>query len=180
MSDGGFIRHGAGRAPAGPREGRASPYPMSRLAPPHDMVDVAREIQQADALLGAVTGGRLELIARQIRALQAEARELLDAARRDGELHRAQCAFKKRPGRVYHLYRRPDGTRYLSMLSPEEWGGAPPHPFDGSYRLEVDMSWTPADQIEARDAGIWGAGREPAPHVTDEAAQLARLLGRGG
>jgi hypothetical protein len=156
---------------------------MSRLAPPHDLVDVAREIQQADALLGAVTSAKLELVVRQIRALQDEALCLLEAAQRDGELHRTACGFKKRPGRVYHLYRRPDGTRYFSMLSPAEWGGAPPHAFEGSYRLEVDMSWTPlharglcadepreapelsAEEIETRDAG--------------EAAQLRQLLGPG-
>ncbi len=49
------------------------------------------------------------------------------------------------------------------MLSPEEWGGSPPHAFEGSYRLEVDMTWTPADEAEARDAE----------------AQPGRLLGRG-
>jgi hypothetical protein len=162
MRDDGYKKHGGGR-----HEGPASssPYPMSRLAAPHELVDVAREIQQADALLGAVTGGKLELIARQIRALLERAREVLDAARRDGDLHRAACNFKKRPGQIYHLYRRDDGARYLSMLSPDEWGRAPPHAFEGSYRLELDMSWTPMDELEARDEG---AG-----------AQLRRFLGRG-
>lgn len=145
MSDDGFIKHGGGRH-EGPA--RTSPYPLSRLSAPHELVDVAREIQQADALLGAVTGGKLALIAQQIRSLQEQARRILDAAQRDGELHRAACNFKKRPGHVYHLYRRDDGVRYLSMLSPEEWGGKPPHAFEGSYRLEVDMSWTPVDEIE--------------------------------
>lgn len=143
----------------------ASPYPLSRLAPRHDLVDVAREIQQADAMLGAVTGGKLEMLARQIRALQEQARAVLDAAQRDGELHRAACGFKKRAGGIYHLYRRGDGGLYFSMLSPEDWGGAPPHAFEGSYRLEADMSWTPLEEIDARD--------------TADAAQIARLLGTG-
>jgi hypothetical protein len=162
MSDDEHTKYGGGR-----HEGaaRSSPYPMSRLSPPHDLVDVAREIQRADALLGAVTSSKLELLARQIRALQAQARDLLEAARRDGELHRAACGFKKRPGGVYHLYRRSDGALYFSMLSPAEWGGAPPHAYAGSYRLEIDMSWTPAEEIDERDAG--------------EGARLARLLGPG-
>jgi hypothetical protein len=123
---------------------------MSRLSPPHDLVDVAREIQQANAILGAVTSAKLEVLARQIRALQEQARAVLEAAQRDGELHRAACSFKKRPGHVYHLYRREDGARYLSMLSPEEWGRAP-HAYEGSYRLEADMSWTRAEAIAERD-----------------------------
>ncbi len=37
------------------------------------------------------------------------------------------------------------------MLSPDDWNGAPPHEFRGTYRLEADSSWTPEDEIEARD-----------------------------
>lgn len=116
------------------------------------MVDVAREIQQADQVLGAVVGNKLEVIAHQIRQLQERAREILDEAHRDSELHRARCNFQKRPGHVYHLYRRDDGSLYFSMLSLEDWGGAPPHRYEGSYRLEPDMSWTPAEEVEERDA----------------------------
>ena len=164
MSDDGYTKHGGGRH-EGPA--RTSPYPLSRLSAPHELVDVAREIQQADALLGAVTGGKLAQIARQIRSLQEQARQVLEAAQRDSELHRAACNFKKRPGHVYHLYRRDDGVRYLSMLSPEEWGSSPPHAFEGSYRLEADMSFTPASQAAARDA-------------EDAGVRLLLDAGRGG
>ncbi len=139
----------SGKQHKGPEH--ASPYPISRLAPAFDLVNVAREIQQADATLGAVTNAKLEVLARQIRALQEQARAVLDAAKRDGDLHRAACSFRKRPGHVYHLYRRADGTQYLSMLSPEDWGGSPPHEFEGSFRLESDMSWTRTEDIEERD-----------------------------
>ena len=37
------------------------------------------------------------------------------------------------------------------MLSPQDYGGKAPHEFLGSYRLEPDMSWTPAPKIEERD-----------------------------
>jgi len=122
---------------------RASPYPLSRLAPPFDLIDIAREIQNADRMLGAVVGGQLDVIAKQIQVLQDQARGLLEKARVAGELHRAGCHFKKRPGHIYHLYRRSDGVAYFSMLSPGDWGGEPPHPFEGSFRLEIDQSFTP-------------------------------------
>ena len=51
----------------------------------------------------------------------------------------------------YHLYERENGTLYFSMLSPDDWGGEAPHTFRGSYRLEADMSWTPEEEIAARD-----------------------------
>lgn len=130
----------------------SSPYPVSRLAPAFDLVDVAKEIQQADAMLGAVVGNQLEVIVEQIRSLQGQARDILDRAQRDADLHRAECQFQRRPGHVYHLYERDDGSLYFSMVAPTEWGGAPPHPPRGSYRLEADMSWTPAEDIEEREA----------------------------
>jgi len=106
---------------------RASPYPISRLAPPFSMVETAKQI------------------ADQIRGLQEKARGLLERARRDQELHRARCNLQRRAGATYHLYRGADGERYWSMLSPADWGGTPPHAFEGSYRLELDMSWTEID-----------------------------------
>lgn len=130
---------------------RTSPYPVSRLAAPHDLVDLAEQIKQADVMLQSVVGGKLEQIAKQITALQDEAREALAGARRDAELHRVACSMRKRPGKTYHLYERQDGHRYFSMLSPEEWGGAPPHRHEGSYRLEYDMAWTPLSEVAARD-----------------------------
>lgn len=122
---------------------RTAPYPMSRLAPAHDLVDVARRIAEADAMIGAVASGKLRVIADQIRALQDEARRILDDTRRDLDLHRARCSFAPRPGQVYHLYRRADAELWLSMIAPSEWDA--PHPFEGSYRLELDRSWTRVD-----------------------------------
>lgn len=140
------------RAGAGHHEGPAStsPYPLSRLAPTFDLVDVAREIQKADAALGNVTVAKLRTIAEQIRALQAQAAAVLTDAKRASELHHAICRFQKRPGHVYHLYRKSDGTRYFSMIAPEEWRDAP-DAFEGSFRLEVDMTWTPLGETAAHD-----------------------------
>ena len=149
MASDGHKRHGGGKHRG---EARTSPYPVSRLAGVHDLVDVAREIQQADQMIGSVVHGQLKVVVDQIRALQEQARGLLEQARRDVDLHRARCNFSRRPGKIYHLYRRPDDELYLSMLSPEDWGDAPPHTFEGSYRLEVDMSWTPVEELAQRDA----------------------------
>lgn len=123
----------------------ASPYPLSRLAPAYGLVDMARVVEEADRVLGSVAGRELELIAEQIRALQEKAREVLERAQRDALLHRAECRFKKQPGGVYHLYRRDEGHVYFSMLSPTDWGGSPPHAYEGSYRLEADQSFSPQD-----------------------------------
>lgn len=137
--DEGLVRHEGDHHP-GPA--RTSPYPVSRLAPAHDLVDTARQIAEADHMIGTVVDAKLQVIAEQIRALQQQAREIMDTAQEDAELHRATCNFVKRPGHTYHLYRRPDGTLYFSMLSPDDWNGRTPHRFEGTFRLEPDFSWT--------------------------------------
>ena len=139
-----------------------APYPVSRMARSVELVDLAREIEKADDMLGATATARLRLIADQVKALQEEARRVLEQTQRDQQLHRAKCNFQRIPGRIYHLYRRGNGERLFSMLAPDEWGGAPPYTFEGSYRLESDMSWTPAEEMERPD---------------ESAALIARLLG---
>lgn len=48
-----------------------------------------------------------------------QARKVLEETKRDAELHHAACNFKKRPGQMYYLYRRSNGTTYFSILSPK-------------------------------------------------------------
>jgi hypothetical protein len=124
--------------------------PLARRAP-IDLIDLASEIQRADETLASVTGGKLQVIAEQIRRLQDQAREVLERAERDAMLHHATCLFRKLPGHVYHLYRKGSGS-YFSMLSPDDWRGSPPDPFVGTFRLEADMSWTPLEGIAQQDA----------------------------
>ncbi len=135
--------------PEHPLATRAIPYPASRLAPRFDLVDIAAEIARADQTVSVVASAKLDVIRKQILALQEEARAVLDEAARAARLHRAKCNFHKVPGHVYHLYQRAEGELYFSMISPTEWGGRPPHRFEGSYRLENDQSFTLLDAEEA-------------------------------
>ncbi len=151
MSDKGLKRY------SGDNHGGAdhsAPYPVSRMAPATELVDLARQIEEADQMLGNVVHAKLKVIAEQMKALQQEARSILESSARDQQLHRAQCQFKRQPGKIYHLYRRSEDALYFSMLSPEEWGGKPPHEFMGSYRLENDMSWTPVEEIGKDEPSI--------------------------
>lgn len=40
------------------------------------------------------------------------------------------------------------------LLLLQEWGGNPPNTFLGSYRLEYDRSWTPAEKVNERERDI--------------------------
>jgi hypothetical protein len=94
----------------------------------------------------------VETIREQMLALQEQARRVLEEARASARLHRARCNFKKIPGNTYHLYRRDGDELYFSMLSPADWRGAPPHSYEGSYRLEADSTWTKSAAVRDRPA----------------------------
>ena len=118
---------------------------------------------------------QLAQIATQIRSLQAQAREVLEAAREDMQLHRAKCNFRRIPGKVYHLYRHSNGELHFSMLSPDDWKGRPPHQFVGSYRRESDLSWVPAAPTWGYSAVI-SSGSKPTLLLPEELSKSRREL----
>lgn len=78
---------------------------------------------QADTFVHANVSNKLQVIAEQVRFLQEQARRVLEEAKSNADLHHVPCNFVKKPGTTYHLYRRPSGQKYFSMLSPEVgWG----------------------------------------------------------
>ena len=158
-----------------------NPRAVRRHNDPMDLVELARSVQNADKFVRATTSGKLQVIVDTIRSLQeqvdtprpppthththtiihslTQARQILETAKRDTQLHHAACNFTKVPGKTYHLYERSDGSTYFSMLSPRDWGSSCPHQFLGSYRLEHDQSWTPEEQIDERSRDITAIDR---------------------
>jgi hypothetical protein len=127
----------------------SSSYPVSRLAPAFHAPDLRDQLGRVEAMLNARTSAKLGLIAEQIRQLQDSARTILHQAEQEQALHQAACAFERKPGHIYHLYRKANGATFWSMLSPADWRGQPPHVFAGSYQLEADYSWTRLGEPEA-------------------------------
>jgi len=115
-----------------------------------DLVALATEVQKADQFVRANAGNKLTVIADQMKYLQEQARKALEEAKRDNDLHHAACNLVKKPGHNYYLYERASGQKYLSILSPEEWGSSCPHEFLAAYKLEYDLSWTPFEYVEKR------------------------------
>lgn len=152
---------------------KSVPYPTSRLAARIELVDMAREIEKADEALGLVVGAKLEVLRDQMRALQEQARKLLEEAQASALLQRAKCNFKKIPGKTYHLYRKSDGDHYFSMLSPDEWGGSPPHAFEGSYKVDIDLSLRPLGDERSRPDG-----KAVVAHLLRGESPVGELMGK--
>ena len=107
-------------------------------------------IFKADKFTRATAGSKLSVIAEQVRFLQEQAKKVLEEAQRDTEINHMACNFKRIPGKIYYIYKRKNGKKYMSMISPEEWGNDCPE-FIAAYKLQHDMSWTPYEQIERKD-----------------------------
>lgn len=122
----------------------------NKHADPMDLVALAQTIQKADEMTKARVGSKLTVIADQIRYLQEQARKHLEDAKRDNILHHAACNMVKKPGTMYYMYERESGQKYMSILSPQEWGASCPHEFVGAYKLEYDQSWTPIEEVEEK------------------------------
>ncbi|XP_023185918.1 uncharacterized protein C1orf50 homolog [Xiphophorus maculatus] len=136
-----------------------SSYQTNRVGDPMDLVALAEQVQKGDDFVKANACNKLTVIADQIRYLQEQAKKVLEEAKRDADLHHAACNIVKKPGNMYYLYQRPSGQKYFSIISPKEWGPSCPHPFLGAFKLQPDMSWTPVDEVEKRDAELAVMGK---------------------
>lgn len=117
----------------------------------YDLVELAQAIQTADKFTRATAGSKLSVIAEQVRFLQQQAKNILEEANLNNQLHHIACNFKKVPGKVYYVYKRGEqGKHYMSLIAPEEWGKDCPE-FVAAYKLEHDMTFTPFDRITKRE-----------------------------
>merc|ERR1711931_230987 len=122
----------------------------------HDhIMDLANQISQADSHIKASTTQKLKQIHKQIQFLQHQAVNCLEEAKRDKELHTAACNIKKRPGHKYYFYEKVTKAgveeKYLSIMSPKEWGSACPHKYLGGNMLGYDMKFTPLEDLEKHE-----------------------------
>lgn len=131
-----------------PNTQKSSTYPTSRLSSRFEPVDQIEAIKDSDRMLGTVAKSKLQIIAEQIENLKKQARDIIMKAEVDMRLHRATCSFEKRVGHTYYLYEREGDQAYFSMLSPDDWGGRPPHLFLGAYTLQSDQSWILLSETE--------------------------------
>lgn len=113
-----------------------------------DLEKLIETLKQSETHVKNTAYNKLTVIGEQIKFLQKQAHDILKNATQDSELHKVPCNFVKVPGQLYHLYERPSGDRFWSMISPLEFGASNKNEHLGSFRMEVDRSFTKADQLQ--------------------------------
>lgn len=88
------------------------------------------------------TNMQLDQIRQQIELLARQAQEIRKRKELSMMIYEARLSFKPQIGHTYHLYEKKDGTHMLSLVAPQEWGGAGPFKqFVSSVRLLADHTW---------------------------------------
>jgi len=75
--------------------------------------------------------------------LRAEYEELMDEFEYNTLIFNSEFSFEPVIGEVYHLYKREIGTRFLSLISPEQCN----FKHIGSFYLNVDQTWQRANGL---------------------------------
>ena len=64
----------------------------------------------------------------------------MEKAKLEKELHASACNVLKRPGQLYFYYARSSGQKYLSIMSPQDWGASCPHEFLGGQFILANLN----------------------------------------
>ena len=94
---------------------------------------------------------KLKMLANQIKALEDEARTIINETIEIDNLNNVKCSFKKYPGNYYHLYENiihdlniniENNNTFLSILSPEEWNyDTNKYKYLASYFYDYDLTF---------------------------------------
>ncbi len=84
---------------------------------------------------------QMDQIREQIELLADQARKIQDRIKISEDIYEAEMNFKPLIGKNYHLYKKSDEKRVLSMIGPNEWGKKAPYEFIASITLLADHTW---------------------------------------
>ncbi|MEQ9298584.1 MAG: DUF2452 domain-containing protein [Cyclobacteriaceae bacterium] len=78
----------------------------------------------------------------QMQTLVEQARDLKNRVKLSERVYLAKINFEPVINHIYYLYQREDGTDFLSMIGPDEWGRVKPFAvFLGKIQLLSDHTW---------------------------------------
>lgn len=80
-----------------------------------------------------------------LRFLKKQAIHILNNGVIQNDLIKSECRVVKVQNKVYHQYEKRDGKKFLTILSPNEWGQSCPFKYVGSFKLGYDNIWIPCE-----------------------------------
>lgn len=83
---------------------------------------------------------QLKLISNQMEMLKIQAKQILNEINIQNDLHSIHKNFQLISGNTYYLYSKNE-HKFLSLISPEEWGDALTSKFEGKYFYDYDKQF---------------------------------------
>jgi len=88
------------------------------------------------------TGYQLNQLEEQIKLLYKQAKAIQERTDISLWIYQADMGFDPLINHIYHLYRKPDDSHFMSMVSPAEWGrSGQKNKFVATVRLLADHTW---------------------------------------
>ena len=88
--------------------------------------------------------GKLKVLLKQMKNIQDEIETLCLESIEVDYLEEVDCNFKKIPGKSYYLSMKPDGQKFFSMISPNEWNTK--NRFLNEYFYDYDLTFQPKNK----------------------------------
>ena len=104
-------------------------------------IDRGKVTGLAVAAMYEQTDMQLAQIRKQVELLASQAQEIQRRVDISERIYKVGMNFKPLISHIYHLYSRPDGSEFLSMVAPEEWGRAAKISFQATVKLLADHTW---------------------------------------
>lgn len=93
-------------------------------------------------VMGEQTQMQLDQIFEQMQLLAKQAKDLKERAQLSELIYESKISFTPVVGKIYYLYQKKDGSKVLSLVSPEEWGNSQPYEiFISALQLLADHTW---------------------------------------
>lgn len=87
------------------------------------------------------TEEQLSLIFEQMKTLAKQVQDIQKRVYISDLIYNAEIKFTPVIGKIYFLYESLPGQRYLSLISPKEWGDRLQGKFIAEVRLNADHTW---------------------------------------
>lgn len=104
---------------------------------------------RALAAMEQQTSRQMDQIQEQIELLAQQAKRLKSRVEISEMIYQASLNFEPLIGHEYYLYQKENGTHFLSLLSPKDWGRSLKHTYTAKVALLADHTW---DVLEMTDS----------------------------
>ncbi|MEN2283026.1 DUF2452 domain-containing protein [Algoriphagus sp. SE2] len=104
--------------------------------------DLGKITGRAIAAMQSQTDMQMSQIYKQMQLLAEQAKNIQARVEYSERIYNAQVSFEPLINHHYYLYQKEEGTDFLSMISPDEWGRKKrEHVFLAEVKLLADHTW---------------------------------------